>query len=85
MDEDLMDALEKEVEKRIDYKKANYELTKTSTDLMAELAFKSQEISRLQQELEQQKAEFNNLFKQSEIRYREILRLTKIIEEGEKW
>lgn len=84
MDEDLMDALEKEVEKRIDYKKANYELTKTATDLMAELASKSQEIRRLQQELEQQKAEFNNLFKQSESRYQEILRLTKIIEEGEK-
>lgn len=84
MDEDLMDALEKEVEKRIDYKKANYELTKTATGLMAELAFKSQEIRRLQQELEQQKAEFNNLFKQSESRYQEILRLTKIIEEGEK-
>lgn len=84
MDEDLMDALEKEVEKRIDYKKANYELTKTATDLMAELAFKSQENKELRQELEQQKAEFNNLFKQSESRYQEILRLTKIIEEGEK-
>lgn len=84
MDEDLMDALQIEVEKRIDYKKANYELTKTATDLMAELASKSQEISRLQQELEQQKAEFKNLFKQSESRYQEILRLTKIIEEGEK-
>lgn len=84
MDEDLMDALEKEVEKRIDYKKANYELTKTATDLMAELAFKTQENRELRQELEQQKAEFNNLLKQSESRYQEILRLTKIIEEGEK-
>lgn len=84
MDEDLMDALEKEVEKRIDYKKANYELTKTATDLMTELAFKTQENKELRQELEQQKAEFKNLLKQSESRYREILRLTKIIEEGEK-
>lgn len=84
MDEDLMDALQMEVEKRIDYKKANYELTKTATDLMTELAFKTQENKELRQELEQQKAEFNNLFKQSESRYQEILRLTKIIEEGEK-
>lgn len=84
MDEDLMDALEKEVEKRIDYKKANYELTKTATDLMTELAFKTQENNELRQELEQQKAEFRNLLKQSESRYQEILRLTKIIEEGGK-
>lgn len=84
MDEDLMDALQMEVEKRIDYRKANYELTKTATDLMAELAFKTQENRELRQELEQQKAEFNNLLKQSESRYQEILRLTKIIEEGEK-
>lgn len=84
MDEDLMDAFEREVEKRIDYKKANRELNKTVTGLITELAFKTQENEKLRQELEQQKAEFKNLLKQSESRYQEILRLTKIIEEGEK-
>lgn len=57
MDEDPIEALEREAEERIDYKKANYELRNAVIDLMYELSLKDQEIRRLQEELEGQNAE----------------------------